>query len=189
MKRVAYPLVILCLGVSFCTSGAADSQTDESQRSLPEPSNTPKIFCERSYTNFAWGYQHRGVYVDPQGNVYSYAYAAGDKPWSPRTDSPAEQELEEKYSHGRKFVKKIAPQELVNKYRLVELASTGQYSKRVQQGADRGAYVSRCYVFDTATDRYKEVELKVEGDWSYENLAPSAKQLTTWLESLNALQP
>ncbi len=152
----------------------------------PAAANEQKIFCEKSYTNFAWGYQHGGMYVDPRGNLYSYASAAGDKPWSSETDLPTEQELERKYSRGRKLIRKIDPRELREKFRLVEPAKKGQFSKRVQQGADRGESVSRCYLFDAATGRYKEVELKVEGDWSYENLAPSGRELARWLESLKA---
>jgi hypothetical protein len=185
VTRIVYTLVIL-LGIMFWTSAAPDAETHQPQSPLPKPSMKHRIFCEKSYTNFAWGYQHRGVYVDPQGNLYSYASAAGDKPWSPETGSPTEQELERKYSRGRKLIRKIDPQELLEKYRLVEPATKGQFSKRVQEGADRGEIVSQCYSFDAATGRYKEVEFKVEGDWSYENVAPSAKALAQWLESLKA---
>ena len=108
---------------------------------LPAPSQQPgetKVYFENSYTNFAEGYQHSGIYVDPQGNVYSYGYQSADTPWSPKqTDSPSEQEIEEKYSQGRKLIRKIVAQELLEKQGLVQPASTGQFSKRVQQGADR----------------------------------------------------
>jgi hypothetical protein len=31
-----------------------------------------RFVCERSYTNFAWGYQHAGIYVDRAGGVYRF---------------------------------------------------------------------------------------------------------------------
>jgi hypothetical protein len=159
------------------------------QKQKPQVSEQ-RIYCEISYTNFAWGYQHRGLYVDPQGQLYSYQYKRGDKPWSPRSaDSATEQELEEKYSHGRTLIRKIDLQELQEKYKLVEPASKGKMSKRLQRGADQGSSVTRCYLFEAAGERYKEVELKVAGDWSYENLAPSAKKLAMWLASLQASVP
>lgn len=149
--------------------------------------NTQKIYCERSSTNFAWGYQHHGVYVDPEGNLYSYTYQRSDKPWSPKQDdAPTAQELEDKYSHGKKLIRKIEPQEWQAKLKLLVAASNGQMSKRKQSGADMGSNVCRCYVPDATNQRYKPIELRVQGDWSYENLAPSAKALADWLESLPA---
>lgn len=172
MKSVVYVLLILCLTLCDCAHAAPDSTAE------------PRIFCDTSHINSAWGYQQRGVYVDPEGNVYSYG---GDKVWSPKQpESPTEQELEEQYSQGRKPIGKVDAQELHEKYRLVEPASRGQLSKPIQHGADQGESVSRCYMFDAAAGRYREVELKVTGDVSYENLAPSARELTKWLESIAA---
>lgn len=153
-----------------------------------QPTPTPqKVYCERSYTNFAWGYQHKGIYLDPQGNLYSYSYQPKDKPWSPKQDdAPTATELEDKYSHGRKLIRKLDSQEWQAKIRLLTAASNGQMSKRKQSGADMGSNVCRCYVVDAAGQKFKQVELRVQGDWSYENLAPSAKMLADWLESLSA---
>jgi hypothetical protein len=146
-----------------------------------------KFLCERSYTNFAWGFQHRGIYVDGRGTVYSYAYQRGEKPWSRGRDAMlTEQALEEKYRHSRKVVGAVDPRELQEKVRLIGVASQGEYSERVQRGADQGGTASLCYLYDAVTDRYRPVELKVEGDWNSENLSPSAKELVRWLETLGA---
>ncbi len=182
MKSIAYALLILCFAFCNCAYANLDGSTQSSTQQTAQ-----RIFCERSYTNFAWGFQHRGIYVDSEGDVFRYEYQRDDRVWSPKQpDSPTEQELEDKYNHGRKAIGKVGPQELHEKYRLVEPASRGRLSKHVQRGADQGESVSRCYLLDAAAGRYKEVELKVAGDWSYENPAPSAKELTKWLESLEA---
>lgn len=157
--------------------------------SRPEPS-APQIFCERSFTNFAWGYVHQGIYVDHAGQLYSYEYQRGDRPWSPKQDdAPTRQELEEKYNHGRKLIRQLDAQEVQEKFSLVVPASKGQLSKRVQRGADQGATVCRCYLPAANADHYRVVELRVTGDWSYENLAPEAKRLIRWLESLRPSVP
>jgi len=179
MKVAALIFVLLCSALIL--------PCNQSQPSLSGQIMKQKFLFERSYTNFAWGYQHAGIYLDNQGNVYSYAYQMGEKPWSPQqADSFTEPELEERYSHGRKLVRTIDSKELLEKYRLIGQASKGQYSKRLQRGADQGAYVSSCYVYDEATGRYKEIELRVKGDWNYENLSPAARELAEWLESLKA---
>jgi hypothetical protein len=176
MKMVALTFVLLCFGYSYCFNAT-----------LPRQPTKQKFLFERSYTNFAWGYQHAGVYIDNQGYVYSYAYQIGEKPWSPQqADSFTELELEERYSHARKLVRTVDSKELLEKYKLIGQASKGQYSKRLQKGADQGAFVSSCYVYDEATGRYKEIELRVKGDWNYENLSPAARELADWLETLNA---
>ncbi len=186
MKICADTLILLCFTCNCWVNGVFDSLAEGSQAFLSQQPSERKWVCERSYTNFAWGYQHQGIYVDHQGNLYRYAYHTGDRPWSPqRTDAPTEQELAEKYGHGRELIKRIDQQELLRLSSLLEPASRGPYSRRVQRGADQGAIVSQCYVFDAATGRYKEIELQVAGDWRYGNLAPSAQELMRWLESLD----
>ena len=178
-------MILILVSVFFDYSSNAVINTPR-QNTSPTL-NTQKAYCERSYTNFAWGYQHNGIYVDAEGNLYSYSYQRSDKPWSPKQgDTPTAEELEDKYSHGRKLIRKIEPQELQAKLKLLAAARNGQLSKRKQSGADMGSNVCRCYVFDETANRYKDVFLRVQGDWSYENLAPSAKTLADWLESLQA---
>lgn len=180
------------LSLLFILAGAFFNYCHHSAESTPRHNEMPvqgaqKVYCERSYTNFAWGYQHNGIYLDPEGNLYSYSYQRSDKPWSPKEEAaPTEPELEDKYNHGKKFIRKIEAQEWQAKLNLLTEASKGQMSKRKQSGADMGANVCRCYVLDATKKQYKQVELRVQGDWSYENLAPSAKELADWLESLRA---
>jgi hypothetical protein len=165
MKMVALTFVLLCFGYSYSFDAAPSLPHNQSQPSLPRQLKKQKFLFERSSTNFAWGYHHAGIYLDNQGNVYRYAYQTGEKPWSPQqADSFTEQELEERYSHGRKLLRTINWKDLLEKYRLIGQASKGRYSKRVQRGADQGAFVSICYVYDEATGRYKKIELRVKGD-------------------------
>ena len=183
MNYLSMILIFISVVFDYCGSAVINSPSQKESPTL----NTQKVYCERSYTNFAWGYQHNGVYIDAEGNLYSYKYQPKEKPWSPKQgDTPTAEELEDKYSHGRKLLQKIEPQEWQAKLKLLTSASQGPMSKRKQSGADMGSNVCRCYVFDEATSRYKDVPLRVQGDWSYENLAPSAKALADWLESLRA---
>jgi hypothetical protein len=187
MRLIACALLTLCLTLCASAFAAPDPPPGGPAQSPASQTTGQRIYCERSYSNFAKGFRHYGIYVDPSGDVYSYEYQSGDKVWLPKQPhAPTEQELEEKYGHGRRLVRKVDPRELREKYRLVEPASRGRPSKGVQGGYDMGETVSRCYLLDAATGRYREVELKVAGDWSYENLSPSARALTKWLESIEA---
>ncbi len=176
-------MILLLLGAFLDGSGNAVVST--ANQTTSPTLNTNKVYCERSSTNFAWGYQHNGIYVDAEGNLYSYSYQPKDRPWSPKQgDAPTAEELADKYNHGKKLIRKIEPQEWQAKLKLLASASQGKLSKRKQSGADMGSNVCRCYVFDEMSNRFNEVALRVQGDWSYENLAPSAKALADWLEGL-----
>ncbi len=182
MKIVGLTFILLCFGCISCSH--AESQTPPAQQLIKQ-----KFLCESSHTNFAWGFSHHGIYVDNQGNVYKFDYGTNAEPWPlvpVPPDSVTEQALEERYSHGRKLIGKIDSKDLLEKYRLIAPASKGQYSKHVQQGADQGGNAEICYLYDEATGRYTDIELREQGDWSYENLSPEAKQLAEWLKSLKA---
>jgi hypothetical protein len=189
-------------GVSFSTKDfeAADCQGTLYNFTLPNQTIKPselldnsslpikqKILFEKYYINHARGYQYQGIYIDSEGTVYSYQYTPGDQKWQPKENngSYTEEELMEKYSHSRKFVAKIDPNELKAKYKLIEEASKGGYSEPKCVGADRGAHVTIAYLYEPETDKYKGIKLTVEGDCQYESLSMSAKVLAVWLESIS----
>ena len=100
------------------------------------------------------------------------------------TQSPTEQELEAKYSHGRKLLRTVDAKELAAMIPLIAQAKKGPYSRHEPTGADRGGFGSTCYWYDAATRRYREVEIEEEGDFTYKNLSPAAAALARWLVSL-----
>ncbi|HEX2205213.1 MAG TPA: hypothetical protein VHG91_18030, partial [Longimicrobium sp.] len=65
--RLAAALVLLC----GCSSARAASV-----ETAPAP---PPFFCERSHTNHAWSYQHRGIYVEGAGGVFAFRHGPGDQ--------------------------------------------------------------------------------------------------------------
>jgi hypothetical protein len=143
-----------------------------------------RFVCERSYTNFARGYQHSGFYVDREGGVYRFSVEAETLAPSLPPPDPTEAGIEATYGSGIVLVGRVAADELLAMFRLIPAAARAGYSKRVSAGADRGALVSACYLFDAAQKRYRAVELDVKGDWEYRNLAPEAETLAKWLMSL-----
>jgi hypothetical protein len=143
-----------------------------------------RFVCERSYTNFAWGYQHSGIFVDREGRVYRFSDRTDVLRRPPQRPDLTEAEMDQNYGAERQLVRTVSSDELLAMYRLIPAAAKGHHSKRVSAGADRGASVSACYVFDAAEKRYRKVELAVAGDWEYRNLAPEAQELAVWLASL-----
>ncbi len=144
-----------------------------------------QIICEKRYINFAFGRVHRGIYIDREGNIYSYAYQRGDKAWRQSSDyTYTEEELLEKYDHEKKLIATVKQKEVNAKRELILKASTGAYSERIRRGADQGTYASTCYLYDAATGKYRGITLRKSGDENYENLSEEAKTLSAWLDTL-----
>jgi hypothetical protein len=143
-----------------------------------------RFVCERSYTNYAWGFQHAGIYVDREGGVHRFD-AGNRMPPGPLESTPTEAEMDAKYGRSVALIGRVPADELLAMFRLIPAASKGAYSDRVSASRDRGAFVTMCYVFDAAERRYRAVELDVQGDWEYRNLTPEAETLTKWLAALD----
>ena len=143
-----------------------------------------RFVCDSGHTNFAWGYQHSGIYVDRDGAVYRFAVRTNRFPRLLQTPDLTEAEMDEKYGSERKLIRTLPTDEVRAMYDLIPGAAKGALSKRVPRGMDMGASVSACYLFDATSKRYRKVELDVTGDWEYRNLAPEARKLAAWLASL-----
>lgn len=144
-----------------------------------------RFVCERSYTNFAWGYQHGGIFVDRDGRVHRFAVRGTARLAPASTDGLDEAELEAKFGPGPTLLRTVPKDELLAMFRLIPAAAKGRNSEAASVSRDSGAFVSACYLFDTKTQRYRRIELDVKGDWEYRNLAPEAHQLVTWLAALD----
>lgn len=152
-------------------------------------SGVPSFVCERSYTNHARGYQHRGVYVDGAGGVFGYRHAPADQRLlRVPADSLAGEALLARYAPGRTRVGTVAAAEMAERYGQVLRAREGALSPRVRRRADAGATVRRCYLPDGA-GVYREVLLRQTGDWERENASPAAAELSRWLDSLALRAP
>ena len=186
LKRLHFiPASLLLFGALALPSAMAGGQEARTRQDKPGKPAAQLIICEREYINFAFGRVRRGIYVDREGGVYSYAYKRGDPMWPLSKDGTfTEEELLEKYSHDKKLVAKVKRREVNAKRKLILKASAGPYTEKIRQGADQGTYSSTCYLYDAATARYREIRLRTTGDVRYENLSEEAKTLSAWLDSL-----
>ncbi|WP_420125638.1 hypothetical protein [Longimicrobium sp.] len=148
------------------------------------PSGAPSFYCERSHTNHAWSYQHRGIYVDSAGAVFSFRHDSGDQALlRVPADSLTEQRLLARYAPGRTPAGTVPAAEMSRRHTQVLQARDGALSERRDRGADMGDTVRRCYLPDAA-GVYREVFLSQQGDWESHNTSPAAMQLSRWLDSI-----
>lgn len=154
------------------------------QAGTAAPAQQQRFFCERSTTNFAWSYIHRGIYVDADGGVFRFQHARGDQGLlRVHADSMTEQALLARYAPGRRQVDTVPAAEVARRHAQAVEARGGTLTERRRRGADMGATVSRCWLPDSA-GVYREVVLRQRGDWESENRAPAAAQVSRWLDSL-----
>ena len=173
--------VVLVLGGCRSASAGAAPPADPPVDAQP---SRQAFYCERSYTNFARGYQHRGIYVDPSGGVHRYRHGRADAPLlRVPADSLTERALLARYAPGRGSAGTVAPAEMAQRYQDVLAAREGARTGRVRRMADAGATVRRCWLPD-AGGVYREVFLRQTGDWEQASRAPAATRLSGWLDSL-----
>ncbi|MGE5411618.1 MAG: hypothetical protein ACM3MI_11725 [Clostridiales bacterium] len=156
-------------------------------------SNPPeqKYLFDVYYVNYAWGFTLRGIYIDKNGDMFSYQVSPTD---TVSRDSLRifhryglnikERDLDIKFSFNKKFVKNIGPAIAVKKLGDLYNVPLNAYSDTLATGADMGAYLYSGYIYDVKSNTYREVELKVSGDVSYYNTSTNATRLVDWLSSL-----
>lgn len=105
-----------------CPSARAGTAPASETSSAAQP-----FFCERSYTNHAWSYQHRGVYVDAAGEVFSFRHGRDDQPLlRVPADSLTERALLARYAPGRARVGGVPVAEMAERRAQVPRAPRGR---------------------------------------------------------------
>jgi hypothetical protein len=154
-----------------------DKNTDDN--SLPKNQD---YYFEVQYLNFAWGYNHHGLYIDKDGNCFSYKFNSNVEPWQHKSDSGfTKVELENKFSQNKEFKIKIDDKTLNDKINLISLAKAGKLTDGQHICADFGAITYIAYEFDKKDSLYKPIYLYQAGDLAFKNLSVAANTLYRWL--------
>ena len=147
--------------------------------------STRLYLFEVEYINYAWNYQHSGIYIDNIGNIFSYKYDSNDEDWKPKSyKQVTRNELEEKYSHSKNFIAKTDKDTLQEKIKLIPLAAKESYPAKNNPGSDMGTLSYIAYLYKAEDDAYIPVILEKQGDWEYKNESQAAKILADWLKAI-----
>jgi hypothetical protein len=158
----------------------------------PPPPTGQRLLFEAGYENYAWGFTYSGVYVNADGEVWSYELPQSTTP----TPSPApdvwphadmtEAEITAKYASNPKLVTRLSKESVLAMYKLVSLAETGALVRQ-SSCADAGSRMYVAWRYDAATAKYSPVQLGMSGDTTARNTVPAAGQLVDWLASVGSL--
>jgi hypothetical protein len=153
-------------------------------RKTSQNSDVQAVLFQYDYVNYAWGYKHSGFIIDNNGNVLTYNNPEG---WNfPENDLELTgDEIEENLSKCNPTGLTISTDELRRYSSYIKNISQSEISAMKNVGADMGTAEYLCYQHSEATGIYKGYLIKMEGDFSCENLNVYSKKVSTWLKGIS----
>jgi len=142
------------------------------------------ILFQVDYVNYAWGYQHNGFIIDNEGRVLTYKnpqeWIFPDKDLK-LSGSQVHDNIEKCHFSG----KTIPREELIKYARYIKNITSSKVTAPKNVAADAGSLEYICYQFSEIPDTYKGCIVKMEGDFTCENLNFFSKKVSTWLKNIN----
>jgi hypothetical protein len=146
-------------------------------------SHKQSILFQFDYLNYAWGYQHNGFYIDNNGNVLKYN---NPENWNfPDKDKIlTKNQVEENISKCVQADIKISNDELQKLIKYIDHIASSKVTAIKNVAADAGASEYICYQYSENTGYYKGSLIKLEGDFTCENLNFFSKKVYTWMKEI-----
>jgi len=136
------------------------------------------------YVNYAWGYQHTGVIIDNEGIILTYK---NPENWNfPDNDLKITQsQVKTNILSCNNTGKKIPAEELKKYAGYIKNISLSKVTAPKNVAADAGSTQFLCYQYSDSSGIYKGSLIKMEGDFTCENLNFFSKKVSAWLKSIN----
>jgi hypothetical protein len=139
-----------------------------------------------SQTNYAWGYTHKGWFIDSSGAIRNYSFAQSDSigyVWD--TVALPSKMFDKLLDKSTPTGKKVSLDTLLSKLTLIESASSGILS-RSAVCADAGLYRYSAFLYDALNSRPEEIICYQMGDVGICNSASAARKIARWLNSIDS---
>jgi len=142
------------------------------------------ILFQYDYINYAWGYVHEGFYIDDEGNIMTYKNPDN---WNfhGQDYNLSDEQLSENIAKCSKSEIKIGKDELARFSSHIQNIASSKVTAIRSEAADAGTSVFICYTFSDQNNVYKGCLIKMEGDYSCENLNFYSKKVSLWLKTIN----
>lgn len=151
-------------------------------------SHEQRMLFQLDYVNYAWGYQHNGLIIDVEGNVLTYN---NPEKWNfPENDFILSAEhVAENLDKCRKTGIVIPKDELQRFAGYINNIALSKVTAPKNTGADQGSLEFVCYRFMENDLKYKGYLIKMEGDYTCENLNFYSKKVSSWIRDINERLP
>jgi len=169
-KRILVPLFIILLVTAGCRKNYSLSENQI-------------ILFQFDYLNYAWGYQHHGFLIDSEGNILRYENPEG---WNfpdselNLTSAKAAENISKCFPAG----KQIDKDELLKYASYINNIAQSRVTALKNAGADGGTSQYICYQFSENSGTYEGHVVKMEGDFTCENLNYYSKKVTLWMKKI-----
>jgi hypothetical protein len=142
------------------------------------------ILFQLDYINYAWGYQHNGYIIDYEGNVLTYN---NPETWnfSDNDLSISEDQVAENLAMCKPSGKIIPKAELLKYANYIKNISSSKVTAMKNVAADAGSLEFICYQYSESSGVYKGYLIKMEGDFTCENLNFYSKKTIIWMRNIN----
>jgi hypothetical protein len=142
------------------------------------------VLFQYDYINYAWGYQHKGFFIDNKGNVLVYN---NPEEWNYPDDDlmQTESQIAENITRCRQSEIKISEEELQKYISYIKNISSTKVTAIKNVADDAGVSKYICYQYSENTKYYKGSLIKMEGDFTCENLNFFSKRVVLWMKDIN----
>ncbi len=142
------------------------------------------VLFQYDYINYAWGYQHKGFFIDNKGNVLLYN---NPEEWNFADDdlTQSEKQITENLSSCVQSEIKISEEELQRYTNYIKNISSSKITAIKNVAADAGISKYICYQYSDDTEYYKGSLIKMEGNFTCENLNFFSKKVALWIKDIN----
>ena len=147
-------------------------------------SGKQEVLFQLEYINYTWGYQHNGLIIDTEGKVLTY-----DNPedWNfPDNNFNLNKSQVVENMSKCMLTGKIIPKEELQKYsNYIKNIALSKVTALKNVAADAGTLEFICYQFSESSQTYKGYIIKMEGDFTCENLNFYTKKVAAWMRDIN----
>lgn len=178
MKFIQVKIILIFLFVLFTTGCKKNYIISEKQ----------EILFQFEYVNYAWGHHHSGFIIDNYGNVLTYN---NPENWNfPDKDFViSANKVGDNLSKCRQSGKKISKEELQKYTNYIKNIASSKVTALKNVAADEGSSEFICYQFSESSLTYKSSLIKMEGDFTRENLNFYSKKVVAWMKEINISLP
>jgi len=141
------------------------------------------VLFQLEYVNYAWGYQHNGFIIDNKGNILTY-----DNPenWNfpDKEFNLSESQMNDNIGKCLNSGKKASAEELTKYAGYIKNIASSKITALKNVAADEGSKQYICYQFSDKSKTYKGCLIRMEGDFTCENLNFFSKKVSVWLKNI-----
>jgi hypothetical protein len=167
--------IVLLILATFLTTGCKKNYVI---------SENQLIMFQLDYINYSWGYQHKGYFIDYEGNVLTYN---NPQEWNyPDKDlSISKSQVAENISRCTRSGIRIPDDEFHKYTHYIKNIASCKVTAMKNVAADAGSLQFICYQLSENSGVYKGYLIKMEGDFRCENLNFFSKKTAAWMRDIN----